>query len=687
MKKVRSKKSLRLWALIMFLLVFLASNSCSHILILNRENEEKLKAQYTAEITLGRIEAQLNKYLSKTELMKQVLESRATISDEQFYTMAAFMGHERGALEGIGLASDGVLTQYYAADGTADISGADFFENDVYKKNAQLSEKSKEYTIVEVQGTEDEESRMLVLDPVYVKDDSGQETFWGFSVMLIDWKAMLKLLNLERLEEASYHYQIWEEDPGSGAHVFVEQCNKPVMKGAIEVKYQTANTTWYMDIALTNGWFSRIQTIFVTLLCLVISGLIAQVFYQAEMRRKKDQIYAEKIRASADAAESANAAKTNFLSRMSHDIRTPLNGIIGLLEIDEKHPDDKELIQRNRGKMLVAANHLLELINDVLQMSKMENGETVLSHEVMNLNDLSVEILAMMEQRAAEAGITLKYDKDSSKVKYPVVYGSPLHLRQLFLNIYGNCIKYNKVGGKVCTKFEYLGNKDGIVTYKWIIPDTGIGMSQEFVEHIFEPFAQERTDARSVYNGTGLGMSIVKALIERMDGTIEVQSKEGEGSTFILTIPFEIANEEDLKPKQEAIVESGIDGLHFLLAEDNDLNAEIAELLFQDEGAAIVRARDGQQAIDTFANNAPGTFDAILMDIMMPVMDGITAAKEIRSLDRPDAKVIPIIAMTANAFEEDAKRCVEAGMNAHLSKPLQMKQVVETIRKYCKENE
>ena len=687
MKKVRSKKSLRLWALIMFLLVFLASNSCSHILILNRENEEKLKAQYTAEITLGRIEAQLNKYLSKTELIKQVLESRATISDEQFYTMAAFMGHERGALEGIGLASDGVLTQYYAADGTADISGADFFENDVYKKNAQLSEKSKAYTIVEVQGVEDEESRMLVLDPVYVKGDSGQETFWGFSVMLIDWKAMLKSLNLERLEEASYHYQIWEEDPGSGAHVFVEQCNKPVMKGAIEVKYQTANTTWYMDIALTNGWFSRIQTIFVTLLCLVISGLIAQVFYQAEMRRKKDQIYAEKIRASADAAESANAAKTNFLSRMSHDIRTPLNGIIGLLEIDEKHPDDKELIQRNRGKMLVAANHLLELINDVLQMSKMENGETVLSHEVMNLNDLSVEILAMMEQRAAEAGITLKYDKDSSKVKYPVVYGSPLHLRQLFLNIYGNCIKYNKVGGKVCTKFEYLGNKDGIVTYKWIISDTGIGMSQEFVEHIFEPFAQERTDARSVYNGTGLGMSIVKALIERMDGTIEVQSKEGEDSTFILTIPFEIANEEDLKPKQEAIVESGIDGLHFLLAEDNDLNAEIAELLFQDEGAAIVRARDGQQAIDTFANNAPGTFDAILMDIMMPVMDGITAAKEIRSLDRPDAKVIPIIAMTANAFEEDAKRCVEAGMNAHLSKPLQMKQVVETIRKYCKENE
>lgn len=306
---------------------------------------------------------------------------------------------------------------------------------------------------------------------------------------------------------------------------------------------------------------------------------------------------------------------------MSHDIRTPLNGIIGLLEIDEKHPDDKELIQRNRGKMLVAANHLLELINDVLQMSKMENGETVLSHEVMNLNDLFVEILAMMEQRAAEAGITLEYDKDSSKVKYPVVYGSPLHLRQLFLNIYGNCIKYNKVGGKVCTKFEYLGNKDGIVTYKWIISDTGIGMSQEFVEHIFEPFAQERTDARSVYNGTGLGMSIVKALIERLNGTIEVQSKEGEGSAFILTIPFEIAKEEDMIRTQTVTAEAGIEGLHLLLAEDNELNAEIAETLFQDEGATIVRVCDGQQAVRVFRENAPGTFDVILMDVMMPVMD------------------------------------------------------------------
>ncbi len=523
-----------------------------------------------------------------------------------------------------------------------------------------------------------------MLDPIYVQQESGEETFWGFSVMLINRQILMEALDLERLEEASYHYQIWKEDPASGERIFITQCNKAMLTDAVEVECQAANTTWYMDIALTDGWFSRIQTVLVTLVCFAFAGLVAQVYYQAELRRYKDQICAEKIKASADEAKAANAAKTNFLSRMSHDIRTPLNGIIGLLEIDGKHSDDKELIQQNRGKMLVAANHLLELINDVLQMSKMESGETVLSHEIMDMNELSREILTILEQRAAERGIALVYDKTSDKAGYPIAYGSPLHLRQLFLNIYGNCIKYNKPGGNVCTEFRCLGTVNGKVTYKWIISDTGIGMSQEFLDHIFEPFAQEHTDARSVYHGTGLGMSIVKALIDRMDGTIEVQSKEGEGSTFTLTIPFEIASAEDMAQTQTVTEEAGIAGLHLLLAEDNELNAEIAETLFRDEGATILRVCDGQQAVDTFKNNVPGTFDVILMDIMMPVMDGITATREIRSLtDRPDAKTIPIIAMTANAFEEDAKQCMEAGMNAHLSKPLQMKQAVKTIRKYC----
>lgn len=264
------------------------------------------------------------------------------------------------------------------------------------------------------------------------------------------------------------------------------------------------------------------------------------------------------------------------------------------------------------------------------------------------------------------------------------MYGSPLHLRQIFLNIYGNCIKYNKVGGKVYTHFSYLGNQDGKVTYQWMISDTGIGMSQEFLKHIFEPFAQEHSDARSVYHGTGIGMAIVKSLIDQMNGTIQVTSEEGKGSTFIIRLPFEIVQEE---PKEENVEQGDqnnrtIQGMKFLLAEDNELNAEIAKILLEDEGAKVTVVNDGQQAVQQFKQTKPGTYDAILMDVMMPVMDGIHATQTIRNLEREDAKQIPIIAMTANAYKEDAQKCLQAGMNAHLSKPLQMEHVLETITKF-----
>ena len=266
-------------------------------------------------------------------------------------------------------------------------------------------------------------------------------------------------------------------------------------------------------------------------------------------------------------------------------------------------------------------------------------------------------------------------------------FGSPLHLRQIFLNIYTNCIKYNKVGGKVCSKVVCLEMAENTVTYRWIITDTGIGMSQEFLERIFDPFSQERTDARSVYHGTGLGMAIVKGLVEQMNGTIEISSEEGVGSTFVITLPVEVMENTGpvLQPKEGN--EATIHGLRLLLAEDNELNAEIAQMLLEDEGAIVTIVADGRQAVEEFQNNPPGTFDAILMDVMMPVMDGLTATREIRALPRPDAKTIPIIAMTANAFAEDAQKCLEAGMTAHLAKPLEMKKAVAVMARCCRPKE
>ena len=376
-----------------------------------------------------------------------------------------------------------------------------------------------------------------------------------------------------------------------------------------------------------------------------------------------------------DQADRANAAKTSFLSHMSHDIRTPLNGILGLLQIDAAHPDDTALLSANREKMRVAADHLLALINDILEMSQLESGEIVLAREPLDLETLTSDVFTIIEQRAAESGITMVRDERSDPMELPYVYGSPLHLRQILLNIYTNCIKYNRVGGRITTRFQCLGMKNQVVTYRWTISDTGIGMSEAFLEHIFDPFSQENVADRK---GTGLGMTIVQNLVEKMHGTIEISSTEGVGSTFVITLPFAVSEQAVAAPPPSDPTAS-LRGLHLLLADDNELNAEIVRISLSDEGATLTIVSDGQEAVEAFRTHPAGTFDAILMDIMMPVMDGLTATKAIRAMDRPDAKTIPILAMTANAFEEDAQRCFAAGMNAHLAKPLQIDKVKQTI--------
>lgn len=405
--------------------------------------------------------------------------------------------------------------------------------------------------------------------------------------------------------------------------------------------------------------------------------LSAQKQYAAELQSKNEELHA-----AVERADRAAAAKTGFLSRMSHDIRTPLNGIVGLLEINSAHPNDTALVSANREKMRVAADHLLSLINDVLQMSKLESGSVTLAHEPLDLSRLLRDVSAIVESRAAEAGVTMTEDDRSDPMTIAWVYGSPLHLRQIFLNIYSNCIKYNKKGGRITTCVRCLESDGKHIIYRWEIADTGIGMSEEFLHRIFDPFAQANSDARSIYQGTGLGMTIVKKLLDCMNGTIEVRSKEGEGSVFTITIPFEIAEKKESDSSAEASEEMSIRGVRLLLAEDNELNAEIAVTLLTDAGAEVTTVTDGQQVVDLFRRCPPGTFDAILMDIMMPVLDGIGAAEEIRKSDRPDAGTIPIIAMTANAFEEDAQKCFAAGMSAHLPKPLDMRKLIRTIRQF-----
>lgn len=382
-----------------------------------------------------------------------------------------------------------------------------------------------------------------------------------------------------------------------------------------------------------------------------------------------------------DAANRANSAKSEFLSHMSHDIRTPLNGIIGMIEMSNRYPEDTYRLSVNREKELVAAKHLLSLINDVLDMSKLESGKIELAEVPFNFKDILNECTSIIETQASERGIHI-VDTERTSLIHGNVIGSPLHVKQILMNILSNAMKYNKVSGTItcfAEEFDFTGDD---VTIQVTISDTGIGMSKEFMQRIYEPFTQEDVPGRSQYQGTGLGMAITKELVECMDGVIELESELGVGSTFVISIPFKVdKNARNISSDSEDEVDMSIEGVHILLVEDNPLNAEIASFILEDEKADVDLAIDGQKAVDKFLKMPEGYYDIILMDIMMPVMNGLEATAAIRKLDRSDAKTVPIVAMSANAFAEDVQKSIAAGMNDHIAKPIDPQKVISTIAK------
>ena len=399
-----------------------------------------------------------------------------------------------------------------------------------------------------------------------------------------------------------------------------------------------------------------------------------------KLEQEKDEKYKAELLIAAKKAEAANEAKTEFLQRMSHDIRTPINGICGLVNMAEHYADDMEKQKEYRTKVKEASNLLLELVNDVLDMSKLESGEIVLEEIPFNLSKISREVFVVIEQMAAEQNIQIKWEK--KEITHRDLIGSPGYVKRVMMNILSNAMKYNRENGHIYIScIEIPSGQPETTTMEFVCRDTGIGMTEEFQKHIFEPFAQEHSGSRTKFAGTGLGMPIAKKLIEKMGGTITFESVEGAGTTFVIRVPFRIDTDRDSKVETGEKTEVSIRGLHILLAEDNELNMEIAEFMLQNEGAKVTKAWDGQEAVKIFEKSRSGEFDVILMDIMMPVMNGYEAAKMIRSLDREDAKAIPIIAMTANAFTEDRLRAKEAGMDEHVAKPVDVESLIKVIHR------
>ncbi len=396
--------------------------------------------------------------------------------------------------------------------------------------------------------------------------------------------------------------------------------------------------------------------------------------------QEKDEKYKAELLIAAKKAEAANEAKTEFLQRMSHDIRTPINGICGLVNMAEHYADNMEKQTEYRTKVKEASNLLLELVNDVLDMSKLESGEIVLEEIPFNLSKISREVFVVIEQMAAEQNIRIVWEK--KEITHRDLMGSPGYVKRVMMNILSNAMKYNRENGYIYIScIEIPSGQPEMTIMEFVCRDTGIGMAEEFQKHIFEPFAQEHSGSRTKFAGTGLGMPIAKKLIEKMGGTITFESVEGVGTTFVIRVPFRIDTDRDSKVETGEKTEVSIRGLHILLAEDNELNMEIAEFMLQNEGAEVTKAWDGQEAVKIFEKSRSGEFDVILMDIMMPVMNGYEAAKMIRSLDREDAKAIPIIAMTANAFTEDRLRAKEAGMDEHVAKPVDVESLIKVIHR------
>ena len=393
---------------------------------------------------------------------------------------------------------------------------------------------------------------------------------------------------------------------------------------------------------------------------------------------EKEKKYKAELLIAAKKAEAANRAKTEFLQRMSHDIRTPINGICGMVDIADHYADDVEKQSEYREKVKSASHLLLEMLNDVLDMSKLESGEVMLEEIPLNLDSIFEEVLVVIGQMAAEQNIRIMWEE--KEIIHRNLIGSPSHVKRILMNILSNAVKYNKEKGDIYISCrEIVSDQPEMTTIEFTCRDTGIGMTEAFQKQIFEPFAQEHTGSRTRFAGTGLGMPITKKLVEKMGGTIAFESEEGAGTTFVIRIPFKIDPDVDKREEQKDISEKSIKGLHVLLAEDNELNMEIAEFMLRNEGVAVTKAWNGQEAVELFRKSRTGEFDVILMDIMMPVMNGYEAAKTIRSMEREDAKVIPIIAMTANAFTEDRLRAKEAGMDEHIAKPVDVELLVKVI--------
>lgn len=670
-----NKKRMKIQLFCVFMVTLSIILACGHYLGSNNKKSEQMKVRYTARMTVSRIESRLDKYLERADFIKNIIEEKYDFDDKKFSQTAALLYDKNDVIEAIELAKDGIVGNIYPLKGNEPAMGLNMLTNPKRKKEAKIAEKTGQYTIAGPYELKQGGIGALLFDPVYISEN-GEKKFWGFVILVIDWDKFIDEINLSNLEDAGYDYQIWKKNLSEGTEVTIAEGNSKNIKSPLEVVCAVPNDTWYFEIAPKAGWITKMQLFIGTLVAVSVLIIVYSAFWQYFVRRYKDAVYAENIKKAAKEAQIANETKTRFLFNMSHDIRTPMNAIVGFSELLEKHLDDKERAADYVAKIKKSSSFLLSLINYVLEMARIESGKVELKSEITDIKVLIDSLNAVFESDIKNKN--LKYTCKCN-IEHGYIICDLTKVKEIYLNIISNAIKYTNPGGSVNVEFREIPcDREGYATYVSKVEDTGIGMSKEYLPHIFEEFSREHTSTETKIAGTGLGLPIVKSLVELMGGTIDVESKVNVGTTMIVTLTFPIAMKEQAEKQRKEVTNriiQNVKGKNILIAEDNELNAEIAMTVLKENGIQAECVADGKACVENLAQKPEDYYDAILMDIQMPNMNGYEAAKKIRSMDGRRSK-IPIIAMTANAFEEDKQRAIESGMNAHIGKPIDIKKLV-----------
>ena len=683
-KKDNTSKQIRIYCLVVGIISFFIVSVCGQLLNRNTVNEEKMRAAFTAETTVNRIRSQLNRYLDVSEFFQNIIGSGHQMDSKEFQALSQMISDDSQIIKVIEQAPDGVVKDICPLKGNEAAFGIDMLNNPARKHEANLAMKSGQYTIAGPYELNQGGLGSLLFEPIYITDKSGEKSFWGFSILVLDWNRFLEELELDKLTDASYCYQMWKKDGNSGKKTIIAQGGDAIHKGAVQISCKVPNDTWYFEIIPHTGWVTVKQQALVFLVAVSIAVLATAICYLMLHRKQREKLYTEEIRKSAEKARKANEAKTRFLFNMSHDIRTPMNAIVGFSGLLEKSIHDEKKSLDYIKKIRVSSDILLTIINQVLEMARIESGKITLNPESVNIREMVEAMNTVFESSLTKK--SLEY-QCSLNVVHDQILCDKTKMEEIILNVVSNSIKYTNPHGKITVSIDELDSEDEKnANYKVVVEDNGIGMSQDYLPHIFEEFSREHTSTETRVAGTGLGLPIVKSLVDRMGGTIEVESEEGKGTRFIMKFYFPVSLENQVREKEKQNIPDiteKLEGKRILLAEDNELNAEIAETVLEETGIKVKHVEDGIQCIEELKKMPEKYYDVILMDVQMPNMDGYTATQRIRDLDDSRAE-IPIIAMTANAYDEDRRKAQEAGMDGFLAKPLDVDEMMRLLAQIIK---